>query len=110
MRPAERLLTLLDGLRAAARSGDFAGMGRLTAQIAADLAALEATPPRPAQLADLRARAAEVATLLQAAERGLSAARQRLAEIERLRTGPVTYGGDGRPQTLSGAPPSLRRV
>lgn len=109
MRPADRLLTTLDALRAAARCGDFAALGRLATQLAADLAAIEAAPP-PAQLATMKASAAEVAVLLQAAERGLSAARRRLAEIERLRSGPVTYGGDGRPQMLAGTTASLRRV
>ena len=110
MRPADRLLATLDALRAAARCGDFAALGPLTARVAADLAATEAATPPPAQLAAMKASAAEVAVLLHAAERGLAAARRRLAEIERLRSGPVTYGGDGRPQNLAGTTPALRRV
>lgn len=110
MRPAERLLAALDALREAARRGDFAALAGLAERIGADLALLEQTPPTQRTLAEIRARAAEIPVLLQAAERGLAAARQRLAEMERLRTGPVTYGGDGRRQKLTGPADSLRRV
>lgn len=110
MTPADRLLATLEALRTAARCGDFAALGRLAGQVATDLAAVEAAAPGPAQLAVMKASAAEVAVLLQAAERGLAAARRRLAEIERLRNGPVTYGGDGRRQPLTGAVTAIRRV
>jgi len=108
--PAERLLHALEALREAAQRGDLTALPALTARVTAGVEALDPAAPSPAVLARIKARAEEVAVLLDAAGRGLAAARQRLAEIDRLRRTPATYGGDGRRHALSrdGAP--LRRV
>lgn len=108
--PAERLLHALEALREAAQRGDLTALPALTARVTAGVEALDPAAPSPAVLARIKARAEEVAVLLDATGRGLAAARQRLAEIDRLRRTPATYGGDGQRHALSrdGAP--LRRV
>lgn len=108
--PADRLILALEALREAALRGDLAALPALTDRVTAGVEALAPAAPSPASLARIKARAEEVAVLLDATGRGLAAARQRLAEIDRLRRTPATYGGDGQRHALSrdGAP--LRRV
>lgn len=110
MSPADRLAASLDDLRHAATHGDFAAFDQLAGRLSADVAALETTPPDPATLRRLKARAAALATLLHAAGQGLAAARHRLAEIEAVRRGLGTYDGDGQRRALGVPGGTTRRV
>lgn len=110
MHPADRLHCTLDDLHEAARHGDFAALAGLAERIASDLAELEHTPVSATALVALRLQATRISPVLEAVRHGVTAARLRLAEIERLRTGPVTYGEDGQRLMLTGPTASLRRV
>lgn len=110
MTPADRLGDSLAALRDAVRQGDFSAFDRLSARLGAEVAELEAAPPDPGSLQMLKLRAAELSELLQAAGQGLAAARRRLTEIDTLRKGLGTYGGDGRRRALGPTPASTRRV
>ncbi len=110
MSPADRLSESLDDLRQAARRGDFAAFDSLAGRLAQDVAALEATPPDPPTLQRLISTAADLTVLLQAAGQGLAAARRRLAEIETVRRGLGTYGGNGQRRHLATPSGATRRL
>lgn len=92
--------TLL-ALRTAARRGDLGGLLPLSARLEEQMAAISQSLPEEERLQSLRASAAETAALLDAALRGLTAARTRLAEINAVRSGAGTYGDDGQRRRLS---------
>lgn len=110
MTPAERLSLSLEEARQAARRGDFAAFDGLAGRLSQDMAALETAPPDPPTVQGLMARAADLTVLLQAAGQGLEAARRRLAEIETVRRGLGTYGGDGQRRHLATTSGAIRRV
>jgi hypothetical protein len=98
---------LLDLTADALRRGDLAALPDLTQAILAQAD----TPPRDQATADrLRAKADRNTRLLQAAGRGVRAARTRLGDIT---TGPVltTYDAHGRRESLAASDPiPARRV
>lgn len=110
MTPADLVAETLGALRQAALRGDFAAFDGLAGPLATQAAALEAAPPDQPTLQALQRSAAELATLLQAVGQGLGAARRRLNEIESVRRGRGTYGGDGLRRTLGLGGETTRRV
>lgn len=91
------LLETLDGLIERLRAGDIDALEGIAEDMERALAAMD--PADAAALAGVRARAAEAASLLDAAGKGVRAARWRLAEIRAMGTDGgrlVTYDGKGR--------------
>lgn len=92
-----RLERALEDVGAALAGGAFAGLGPLTGELDAALAAVEAHPPADrAALDRLAARARGNMTMLAAAARGVRAARQRLRDLTAAGQGIGTYDRDGR--------------
>ncbi|WP_333816102.1 hypothetical protein [Tabrizicola sp.] len=101
-----QLESLLDQAAAALTQGDLAALARLTPEIEAARIA----PPDRASAERLQAKARRNARLLEAATRGVKAARLRMAEITR---GPTLTTYDARGQKAEIAPAGLipaRRV
>lgn len=86
---------LLDDMAERVRQADFQALARLTPQLEAAMAALPAGAA-PALMGRLHRKAEENAQLLDAARRGLRAARRRLEETRRVGEGLQTYDGKGR--------------
>lgn len=105
---AALLEALLDEQAAALRSGriaDLPGLAeRLAALVADGLAGMDAATARR-----LRDRVGRNAGLAQAAEKGLRAARRRLAEVARAAQGGRTYDGHGQVADIGAAPGRLTR-
>jgi hypothetical protein len=97
---------LLDATRDALLAGDLSALAGLGARVSAEMDRLPALDARDAQR--LRTKAERNARLLQAAGRGLRAARDRMAEIT---SGPslATYDRDGRMFRLAGPMQALGR-
>lgn len=109
MEPVEALRQLLSSEAAALQAGDLAALQALAGQKADLLASLAASPPPPAaSLERLRAEAGRNAGLLAAAQRGLAAARQRLAELQRA-AAPQTYDALGRRRRLGPVAAAVER-
>jgi hypothetical protein len=101
MSATENLTTAIDALRSALCAGNLSALASLAEQMGAELSELEATGPGTEDLAVLRAKAAEVESLLAAAGRGLIAGRRRLAEVRELQRGLGTYDREGRKLRLA---------
>lgn len=86
---------LLDDMAERVRQADFQALARLTPQLEAAMAVLPAGAA-PALMGRLQRKAEENAQLLDAARRGLRAARRRLEETRRVGAGLQTYDGKGR--------------
>lgn len=86
---------LLDDMAERVRQADFQALARLTPQLEAAMVALPAGAA-PALMGRLQRKAEENAQLLDAARRGLRAARRRLEETRRVGAGLQTYDGKGR--------------
>jgi hypothetical protein len=101
-----RLESLLDQVVTALLSGDLAALSGLDVEIDAAVGALPALDAAAAKR--LQRKAERNARLLQAAGRGLRAARERLAEV---RSGPslATYDALGRKSAITGPVPALGR-
>lgn len=110
MSPVERLLAALHRLKDVARRGDLAGLSDLTEELTIALQLLEISGAEQDQLEEIALSAADVGLMLEAVEKGLVAARQRLSEIRAVRSGEGTYGGDGRRRSLGRPPRDLRRL
>ena len=109
MDTVEALHSLLAAEAAALRQGDLSALGPLAGQKAALLATLTAAgAPEARRLARLRAEAARNAGLIAAAQRGLAAACQRLAELQRA-AAPQTYDSTGRRSQLGAAAGAVER-
>lgn len=96
MKPLE---TLLDEVGLAVRKADFAALGALAPHLEAALAKVEAVRIGPAQLPDLarlKAKSAQNAALLDAARRGMQAARRRVSDAQGAARGLQTYDIRGR--------------
>jgi hypothetical protein len=102
----ERLDDLLDATRDALLAGDLAALTGLGDRVAAEVDRLPVLDARDANR--LRFKAERNARLLQAAGRGLRAARDRMAEIT---SGPslTTYDKEGRKARLAGPMQALGR-
>lgn len=107
--PLSALEDLLSTEAEAARRADFGSLAELAARKEALLEALLAGPaPEPGRLEALRHKARRTAAVLQAARRGLRAARRRIAELQKAGD-PETYAADGRRQGLEPAQGTLER-
>lgn len=101
----------LDGLIARLHAGDIEALEGTAAELEQALALVD--PADAAALAAIHARAAEAASLLEAAGRGVRAARWRLAEIRAMGTDGgrlVTYDGKGRRAEEGTALAMMQRV
>lgn len=91
----ERLESLLDEIRQAALTADFPRLGTLSARM--EQALTDGAFPRDAAtLSRLQAQAEANARLIDAASRGIRAARRRVEEARRTQQGLQTYDGHGR--------------
>jgi hypothetical protein len=96
----DRLSAELDRLYHTLRSGKLDGLATATQALEAELARLE--PMDTAGLDLLRQKAQRHAACLDAAARGVRAARRRLAEIRTIDSGLGTYDDKGRRDELPG--------
>jgi hypothetical protein len=96
----DRLSAELDRLYHTLRSGKLDGLAAATQALEAELARLE--PMDTAGLDLLRQKAQRNAACLDAAARGVRAARRRLAEIRTIESGLGTYDDKGRRDELPG--------
>ena len=97
---SDRLSAELDRLYQTLRSGKLEGLAAATQALEAELARLE--PMDAAGLDLLRQKAQRNAACLDAAARGVRAARRRLAEIRTIESGLGTYDDKGRRDELPG--------
>ena len=97
----DRLEKVVGETARAIRVGDLAAMGGLAERTAAALSEL-GTETDSVQIAALRVSAERNAVALEAAGRGVRAARRRLAEITSARGGMKTYDGAGNTQKIGG--------
>ena len=98
----DRLSAELDRVYHVLRSGRLEGLAAATQALEAELARLD--PADPAGLDLLRHKAQRNAACLDAAARGVRAARRRLAEIRTIESGLGTYDDKGRRDELPGLP------
>ncbi|MFN6978108.1 MAG: hypothetical protein ACK4OP_08295 [Gemmobacter sp.] len=108
-RPETALAEVLEAAAARLAAADFAALDAIAAQTEAAMAALSARPAGRPALERLRALAARNLALIDASRRGLSAGRQRVAELMRVAGGGGLYDQSGGRQTLGGAPPATIR-
>ncbi|MDZ4093358.1 MAG: hypothetical protein U1D35_00430 [Paracoccaceae bacterium] len=92
---AQVLEQALDRVHRAALAGELDNFGKMAAEIEALLAQISGLDDL-ALARRLHEKAERNAVCLQAASRGVRAARRRVAEIAAARTGLVTYDGKGR--------------
>lgn len=90
----QTLESLLDDIRGRLAVADFAGLAGLAPALEATLAN-NALVKDPATLARVKAKAVENMTFLDAARRGVRAARRRMEEVRRATQGLQTYDGKG---------------
>jgi flagellar biosynthesis/type III secretory pathway chaperone len=107
--PAGRLLDLLADERKALLSGDLGGLAPFIAAKEKLLALLEGTAPDQAQLDRLRMAAASNQALLDAAQRGVRAARARIEVARNGGAGLSTYDAAGKTSTHGARTGSLER-
>lgn len=99
---SDRLSTELDRVYHALRSGRLEGLAAASQALETELARLD--PADGAGLEVLRHKAQRNAACLEAAARGVRAARRRLAEIRMIESGSGTYDDKGRRDELPGLP------
>ena len=98
----DRLSAELDRVYHVLRSGKLEGLAAATQALEVELARLD--PADAAGLDLLRHKAQRNAACLDAAARGVRAARRRLAEIRTIESGLGTYDDKGRRDELPGLP------
>lgn len=104
------LLAVLDRLHAAVMRGDLASLAVLAAEVEAQLPDGAAPVPLPQPAAErLRHAALRNAACLEAAARGVRAARRRLEETRAAAQGLRTYDMAGRPQMVATAAAAVAR-
>jgi len=89
------LETLLEQVKSAVRTADFAQLAQLAPQLETALADLPTTAPI-AVLERIKRQAESNAALLDAARRGTRAARRRIDEVRRASQGLQTYDNRGK--------------
>lgn len=94
--PAEDLSRALTELRARLLRGDLGDIGQLSARIESALAAIGSRRVPGPDLDAIRQLAARNLPVLDAAAKGMRAARLRLFEVQQAKSGLGTYGRDGR--------------
>ena len=105
MRPTEaapepRAAQLLDQVYDALLRSEYAALAGLSASLDRELQK-PSEPMTEAKLAVIRRKASRNATCLEAAQRGIKAARRRLADIRTTASGLVTYDRSGRRAEVS---------
>jgi hypothetical protein len=109
--PDGAIADLLAEVGEATLRADFAALDRLGDALEAKIEGLPAQWPDPLALARVRELAGRNRALLDAARRGMMDARNRIAEVERVNAGVVTYAPDGRREIeATGAPRTIRRA
>jgi aspartate/methionine/tyrosine aminotransferase len=103
----ERLEKLVNDTATALRHGELAAIGPLAEQTNAALGDLDGETDG-ARIEALRDKAKKNALALEAASRGVRAARRRLAEIVAARSGVQTYDNAGRTQRVGGPVGSMK--
>lgn len=86
---------LLDEVAAKVRFGDFSGLAGIVPKLEAALAELSGMPPS-VTLERLRTKAETNARLLEAARRGVKAARRRIEDARQVTQGLQTYDMSGK--------------
>lgn len=104
----EQLDALLDDLRLQVRAADFDALADLAPRLEAALAGMGQVGDANA-LQRLRAKAELTADLLEAARRGLRAARRRIEETRRAAQGLHIYDGTGRCSDITPGGPTAGR-
>ena len=107
--PVTDLETLLQDLHSALRLGEFGHLGELTRSIEAAVQGLSGAALSETAARHLRDLATRNAACLEGAERGIRAARRRLAEIRAVQAGTRTYDDQGRSQLIAPAAGRLAR-
>jgi len=100
--PADGLVRTLLSVSDLIRAGDFPALAQVSADLEHGLAQL--SPQTGAQLDHLRLHATRNLALLEAAARGVRAARSRMAEVRAAQTGVATYDRSGARHVLPTAP------
>jgi hypothetical protein len=103
------LAARLDAIHAALLLGDLGQIGPLSRQLTEDLAAAQGSDWPEDALQAVRAKAQRNARVLDAALRGIRAARRRLAELHEAASGHRTYGRDGNRAAAAPLPTTLRQ-
>ncbi|MCF8510044.1 MAG: hypothetical protein K9G43_01235 [Rhodobacteraceae bacterium] len=108
MQPLE---ALLDDVRTAVRAANFSTLAQLAPQLEAALADLSEVSAKndPATIGRIKAKAEQNAPLLDAARRGISAARRRLEEVRRASKGLQTYDMRGHRAEIAPIGPTAGR-
>lgn len=104
----DRVMECLKEVGSALRQGRLGDLENLTASLEAALA--DTGPIAPESLLRIRHQAVRNAALLQAAARGVRAARRRIAEIRAIGEGFVSYGPTGERDEASGPGILTQRV
>lgn len=91
----------LEAVKAAVRKADFVSLGQLAPELDAALAKAETERPSQTELAQIARVAEQNAILLEAARRGLRAARRRVEEVRRAASGLQTYDMRGHRAEIS---------
>lgn len=102
------LMSVLDEMREAVVTGNYTQLSTLLPALSEAEKTIQ--PQDMAQLAALRAKAAQNAACLDAAISGVKSARRRMAEIAKAEAGLTTYDREGAKATLSSVLPKSRRV
>ncbi|QCO55318.1 hypothetical protein EOK75_05730 [Pseudorhodobacter turbinis] len=103
----ERLETTAKDTAAAIRAGDFVAMAELAQRAESALDDLDPQTDA-ARLTALRDLAGRNALALQAAAKGIRAARRRLLEVTTVRAGVQTYDNTGKTQKIGGPAGTLK--
>lgn len=101
-RAAERLIALLKSERQALRRGRLDEVGAMAAEKAMLVERVERSRPRPQTIRRIGALAAESLRLLDAALRGIRAARARVDSIGQAPSPMASYDGQGRARSIGG--------
>lgn len=105
--PIDRLNTILDATAQAIRAGNLPMMGDLAVQTENALAML-GRDADPARIAALRDKASRNATGLEAAAKGVRAARRRLHEVISAQSGVQTYDNAGKARKIGGPDTAIK--
>lgn len=106
--PVAHLETALEESFTMIRQGDLGRIGALTEQVETGLAALSAAR-NPERVERILALARRNETCLAAARRGILAARRRLADLEEIAAGTLTYDGQGQRRPIEARTGSLKQ-
>lgn len=106
--PGAGIEASLDRIHDLIRAGDLAGLAEAAAELESRIASVEqgAAGVSPAELERIRLKSARNAACLEAAARGIRAARRRVAEVRAAASGAGAYDAQG--QRVDGSADALR--